>query len=502
MRLRLALPSVGLLLAALLTPQAAHAAPIEAPVVTSADYPSDGQQLRGVGRPGSFTFTRAAGDTDVVAFEYAVNDLSVRRRVEAPSGTATVLIAPPRDFTNEVYVWPIGAAGDVGPSTTYSFDVSWQLDGPVSSWPLDGTAGDLTATKVTFAEGRSGDAATFNGTTSRLSAGGPVVDAGRAFTVAAWAKVTNNTHVNTVVSQAGGFQLSYDNATRKWSFGGAVSDAPARRNVWEHLVGVYDPDAGQLRLYVNGREQAAKPAATPGSATGVFEIGRTFAGRIDDVRVWDRIVYPGELPDLVNGPVLQRAHWSFDEGAGTTAAPGATLRGGAAWIADGHEGGALSGGYAATSGPVVRTDESFSAVVWVRRSAFGTTNTALSQNGTRRSGFTLGFRDGKWSFDVPTSDTDGASVVSANIDPVLWPTDPAAWTLLAGVYDHPRRTISLYLDGQKMAEVSGVTAWNAGGATLIGRAKPAGPWRGDLDDARLYTGALTDRDVQNLYFGW
>ncbi|NAS20107.1 LamG domain-containing protein [Herbidospora sp. NEAU-GS84] len=528
--------------------------PADTPTVTSAAYPSDQPQLSGVGRPGSFTFTRASGDTDVVAFDYAVNDLSARRRVQAPSGTVSVLIAPPRDFVNAVYVWPIDAAGNAGPYATYTFDVSFVVDGPVSSWSMDEantspTAADaiggrtLNATGVTFTGGRSVKAAQLNGTSSYLSSSGTVLDTGKAFTVAAWAQVTNDTHVNTIASQNGnrasGFQLYYNHGDQKWTFGRrpsdadgvqpvkAVSDAPARQNAWEHVVGVYDPDAKQLRLYVNGRLQATQPSfTTPWNATGDFQVGRMkidgvlgnyFTGMIDEVRVWDRIVYPHEVADLVNRPVQHQVFWRFNEGAGTSAATStsqsgrtATLYGGAGWTTDGHEGNALSipssGQYAAASSFMTRTDGSFSAAVWVRRSAFGTTNTALSQDGSRRSGFTLGFRGGKWSFDVPASDTDGAAFVSAAIDPAQWPTDADEWTLLVGVYDHPRAQLRLYLNNQKVAEVSGTSTWNATGATQIGRAKLTGasasPWLGELDDAHVYTGALSDEDVINLFFGF
>ncbi|WP_133306055.1 LamG-like jellyroll fold domain-containing protein [Microbispora triticiradicis] len=538
------------------------AVPAGLPGVSSARYPGDEPTdpslwHDGIGRPGAFTFTRNAADPDVVAFDYAVDDITARRRVQASSGAATVQIAPSHDWLNTVYVWPVDQAGNLGPYAAYQFYVSFTAAGPVSHWTMDeaaasATAADavggktLTATDVSFGGGRSVKAAYLNGTGSHLATSGPVLDTGKAFTVSAWAQVTNDTHVNTVAAQEGnraaGFQLYYNHGDKKWNFGRrpsdadgvspvkAVSDAPARLNAWEHLVGVYDPAAAQLRLYVNGRLQSSQPAfTTPWNATGAFEIGRMkidgvlgnyFGGVVDEVRVWDRIVYPSEVADLVNRPPQHQGRWRFDEGSGTSAATStshtgraATLSGGAAWTTDGHDLNALalpgSGQYAATPAYVTRTDGSFTAVAWVRLTGAGRTATAVSQDGARRSAFTLGYRvfgtTGKWSFDLPDADTDTASLFSAAADPALAPVDPEQWTLLTGVYDYPRQEQRLYVNGQKVAVTAFGSPWNSTGALQMGRARSAGAatgyWPGDLDDVHVYTGVLTDEEILGLALG-
>ncbi|MEV6986139.1 hypothetical protein AB0M95_33440 [Sphaerisporangium sp. NPDC051017] len=40
---------------------------------------------------------RGPADADAVAFHYAINDINVRQCVRAPTGTASVLITPPKD---------------------------------------------------------------------------------------------------------------------------------------------------------------------------------------------------------------------------------------------------------------------------------------------------------------------------------------------------------------------------------------------------------------------
>ncbi|WP_182903039.1 LamG domain-containing protein [Microbispora sp. H10830] len=538
------------------------------PSVSSAQYPDDeptdpAQWHNGIGRPGSFTFTRAAGDTDVTAFDYAVDTISARRRIQAPSGTANLLIAPSHDWLTTVYVWPVDQAGNAGAHyATYQFYVSSVASGPVSSWSMDEaaaatTAADsagsspLTATGVTFAGGRLVKAASLNGTSSYLASSGPVVDTSKAFTISAWAQLTDTSHVSTVAAQVGdhasAFYLYFNSADGKWVFSQrpsdtdgvspirASSDAPARVNAWEHLVGVYDPSLQQLRLYVNGRLQSSQPAfATPWNATGSFQVGRSkidskfgnyFAGSVDEVRVWDRLLVKNEradeLSDLVNRPPQHQAAWRLDEGAGTSAASSTsqtgrtlTLGGGAGWTSDGHDLNALSmngtSGYAAAPGYMTRTDGSFTITTWARLGNAAKTATAASQDGTRRSAFTLGYRmfgsTGKWSFDAPDADSDTATLVSAAVDPAVYSVDLEQWTHLAGVYDHPRRQLRLYVNGQLVAQADGYSAaWNATGAFQLGRAKLTGAatgyWPGDIDDTHVYTGVLTDEEILNFALG-
>jgi hypothetical protein len=83
-------------------------------------------------------------------------------------------------------------------------------------------------------------------------------------------------------------------------------------NTWYHLVGTYDNSLGsnQAKLYING---VVAGNATGSSALAVsttaFSIGtqktffastRSFAGSIDDVRLWNRALSASEVQTLYN----------------------------------------------------------------------------------------------------------------------------------------------------------------------------------------------------------
>lgn len=120
---------------------------------------------------------------------------------------------------------------------------------------------------------------------------------------------------------------------RGGSFGAAQSPVNAvRAGAWSHLVGVHDPAANQVRLYVDG-----KLAATTSHAAGVgntlgsrFTIGVNsgavsgadyYSGGASDVAVWNHVLTDVEIKALATGLPLQQtgviSYWGLDETSGT-----------------------------------------------------------------------------------------------------------------------------------------------------------------------------------------
>ncbi|MFG3419262.1 LamG-like jellyroll fold domain-containing protein [Micromonospora sp. NPDC048063] len=174
------------------------------------------------------------------------------------------------------------------------------------------------------------------------------------------------------------------------------------------------------------------------------------------------------------------------------------------------------------NGRVLRTDQSFSVAVWVRPSALGGTQTAVSQMGAKQSAFYLGLRErvvngvteNRWSFSVFGADNDlnGDSKELLMMSRELNEEDISRWTHLVGVHDASRRQIRLYVNGVLEANVpfSGTFtgAFDATGPLAVGGGQwtPAGGtpgmvnrWRGEIDDLGLYQGALTDTAVKILF---
>lgn len=283
----------------------------------------------------------------------------------------------------------------------------------------------------------------------------------QAFSVSAWVKLTNKNVNMSMLSQAGtrasGFQLYYSKSSDRWIFNRHVSDTDDTQIIratsttvptlsWTHLLGVHDPVAKQIRLYVDGRLEASVAFTTPWHASGQLQVGRSrwngawqenLNGGIDEVKVWDYAIdddpyretgpptgtqdpadpqSKSEIWREANLPVQLTGHWKLnppESGPGDGTAPSEhgntkplTLQGGAQlladdqvfWTADGMGFLNLDGVDDQTVGPpgLLRTDRSFSVAAWVRVTnvpeSWSVTKpgaTVLSQDGAVNSGFKL-----------------------------------------------------------------------------------------------------------------
>jgi hypothetical protein len=285
------------------------------------------------------------------------------------------------------------------------------------------------------------------------------------------------------------------------------------------LTGVYDVAARQARLYVNGELAGSVAVSGTFAAGGPFVIGAGFAGDVDDVRVWDRLVYQGDLLVIIDEP-QREAEWLLDDRTGATAADSSgnghplTLAGGAGWIypdehgqGGGHNGGGAltftgSGGRASATGPVIDTSQGFTISAWVRPTALdGDWRTAVSIDGTAQSAVYLQYNKGNsWAFVMNTADRPdptGQVVARASEAAV-----PDAWTHLTAVYDPALQEIRLYVNGQREGSASYTTPWKATGPLHVGAAWTPTAWKnmflGDIDDVRVYGGVLDDGTIAGL----
>ncbi|MEU8195816.1 LamG-like jellyroll fold domain-containing protein [Microbispora amethystogenes] len=556
--------------------------PATLPKVTSADYPAGTpDEWKGsVGWAGAFTLAPGDGESDVTAFRWALDDpalATAATQVKIPAGqtSVNVRLAPRHDWLNALYVYAVDQAGNVGKTpAVYSFYVNLGF-GPEGHWRLDETSGTTAADSgatthpaaiaggATWSGGRVAGGLRLDGGTGYASTDGPVVHTDRSLSVSAWVLLNDKSKNSTVVSQDAvrgtGFQLYYSSGSKRWVFSKfdadiddktivrALSDAEPTTGIWTHLAGVYDAPRRQLRLYVNGILQSTTGPYpyTPWDATGPLQIGRVrshgayienFAGDVDDVKIWKRELSDdprtvndpalgNEIAAMAKQPPIQRGWWTFEEGAGTTAANTsdsrwpAALGGGAGWSGDGFDGGgalSLNGttGYAATPSAPLRTDHSYAVTAWVRLSGDDTcvlpnhAITVLAQDGATYSSFYLGYRliaeNGAavphWSFSTTPDAASGALTHAISAEPVDCSV-LNTWTHLAGVYDEQAKQIRLYVNGQ-LNDQRPVTGGWAAGALQIGRARYRSAavdyFSGDIDDVRAYTGILTDRQVVNI----
>lgn len=523
------------------------------PTVTSTAFPDNAEGDSVMGSSSSVTFA-ANGGTDTTSYEYVLNGdstaLSKKATPSTAGGSVTVTVAPDR-FVNWLHVRSVDKAANRSEVATVVFYAA-APPGPVGDWSLDesgdgtvavdGSGNGRDATLyggATWGDGVSGGALHLDGTNDYAATSGVVLDTSKSFSVSAWTRLTTSSGNRGVLSQDGthrsSFYLQYLASSDKfrWSFPVADSvERPAYVTVdslstvtqgeWVHLAGVYDKSAGQIRLYVNGVLQGSASYSAAWTGTGPLTIGRAltndtlvdfWSGDIDDVRVYDRVLLAGELQQV---PRLA-GHWKLNETSGTTAADSAGTRP-ATWSSSGVtrvagvEGNAVAvngtTGVLTTSGPSIRTDGSYTVTAWVRPDSLSKNGIAVSQLGSKVGGFNLGW---SWSDDyytylwsVRSSDQDATgSPLREAVDLFDVPTT-GAWTHLAAVYDARAHRLRLYVNGQAVDETYHASAWNAGGALVLGRGQVSdvtfSQWlTGGIDDVRAYSGVLSDQEIFDAY---
>jgi len=140
----------------------------------------------------------------------------------------------------------------------------------------------------------------------------PVLKTDQSFTISAWVLLDRLDGMRTAVSQSGvhesASRLKFHSVMGRWQFvlveedtltsesTSVFSNSSAETDDWVHLVGVYDADKSQIRIYVNGDlDGTASVSFTPFASSGPLIVGRTWwrdamvdqwTGGIDNVRVF------------------------------------------------------------------------------------------------------------------------------------------------------------------------------------------------------------------------
>jgi hypothetical protein len=136
-----------------------------------------------------------------------------------------------------------------------------------------------------------------------------------AMTLEAWVNPTKVDGWRTVLMKERGGDLAYAlyssglNRPSGYLLGSsATSTAALTANTWSHLAVTYD--ATTIRLYVNGVQRATATRANALAASaGVLRLGGNapwgewFAGKLDDVRVYDTALTAAQIQADMNTPV-------------------------------------------------------------------------------------------------------------------------------------------------------------------------------------------------------
>lgn len=533
-----------------------------------------------IGKSGRFTFSaNGVPDVKKYVYRFdngsevtvdAVNSSGV----PTLGGSATITVTPSHAAENVLTVRSVDQGGNSSGNYDYGFIVD-VLSSPVAHWAMDEASG----TTLNSAIAGGPNATAFNGTARvggrllgdkvgvgvdraiRLDgvddyaapASSPI-DTSRSFAVGAWVRLDAKGGDRVIASKDGGgtyasFYLQFEIDCDCWrmqvpsttdsnaAWTRADSTIKAQLGVWTHVAGSYDPASKRVKVYVNGVAEASVSGSVAAFnySSGQFRVGKANAfwnGDLDDVRVWDRLLDASQDLKPLQAPV-KVGQWDFEDCFGPTLLDESSFEHHGAFShdpddmanpvywGDGYDytcGAMFEGtaGAITTTGPVVRTDQSFTVAAYLRIDAMPTgVMTAVSQDGTWRSGFYLGVRQlsgvPSWSFTMHEEDSDpnqGGSTAGVTASAGIDELQVGQWVHLIGVYDAHAQKTRLYVDGVKVSVQNRTSRWSADGAWAMGRARWTSTggspqssdwWAGGLDRVWTFAGAMSDSQISALY---
>lgn len=139
---------------------------------------------------------------------------------------------------------------------------------------------------------------------------------------------------------------------------------------------------------------------------------------------------------------------------------------------------------------LVNTREGFAATAWVRLADLSEDRVAVSVDGNREAGFTLGYSAAEqvWSFEIPKYDADPFTRWRVASGPNTVEADE--WAHLAGVYDAYTHEMRLYVNGELVGAGERGSSWTASGPVQIGQGRDngqyGGHWHGRLAEVNVF----------------
>jgi len=326
-----------------------------------------------------------------------------------------------------------------------------------------------------------------------------------------------------VVNASGQLQLTSSNATGAALVTAGSAATAVASNAWTHTAAVFDP-AGSNALYVNGSlvALATSAAASNLAPSGLFVLGdsasaavaRPFSGLLDDVRVYNRVVPPGELA-LVAGASYPSGlvQWfTFDGSLANSVAGGATFtqtglvtyvsgRCGAGSAISFNNDSTVNAGSGAVGNYITATysaPSTYTVAVWMNSTAYYSGRDSLAFAMQPLGGGTV---------QIGRSTNNGwASVARSQAwigTAVPYTTIPSMnnWVHMVATVNVSTNTISTYVNGAFSASQS--TSFTVASAT--GFQLPcydttaACAFSGAFDELRIYNRVLSASEIAALY---
>ncbi|MCD6065969.1 MAG: 5-Nucleotidase domain protein [Bacteroidetes bacterium] len=430
--------------------------------------------------------------------------------------------------------------------------------GLTAYYPFNGNAVDASgngnngtvngATLVNDRFGNCNSAYSFNGTSNYIVVPNATdVDMGATedFTVAFWVKTASGNANGPMLSKStvgvfNGYQFFSDNTiaagycsspgqlsfyTASDAFEDACANGPVADDYtnWYFITGKYDHILNKSYLYVNGMLQGdiGESSGTISTIENLYLGCATngtlfFAGLLDDIRIYKRLLSNTEITTLYNEPnplnVGLMAYYPFDGNAmdGSGNGHNGTVNG-ATLVADRFGNANKAYSFDGTNDNIViphHTDidmlyDDFSICFWIKTASGNTDATILSKSDAG-DGYQF-FSDnpsplycntaGQLSFYTAASPTQDACANSAIAD------DYSNWYFITGVHDYAGNNTYLYVNGVLQTDVGQRAGSLNTSVDLCFGSYPGGIsfFNGLLDDIRIYKRALSGCEVNLLY---
>ena len=520
-------------------------------------YPIAGAQ--GIGGSG-LTLQWQPGSDAVAHDIYVGHDPANLKLLGRVEGAGQATLSPLAADTK--YYWRIDEIQEddtVATGTAWSFTTGglvgwWKLDESEGKDAADASENNHTGRLIGGAKwqpdgGRLGGALELDGNGGFVDLGNnPVFNCTDEVTIAAWVKVSELNKVwQTIVAKGDTtWRLSRNLSTNATHLGiGYPTDmhlVEGRVGVsdgqWHHIAGVYD--GRRISLYVDGKLDLSTYASgkIPANEYPLYigenseTRGRYWNGLIDDVRLYNCALAPGQIQALARGetpppvvrevslvspgdergtgPVRLVGWWKFDEADGTEAAdssgnnaPGA-LVGDAQWQPDGGKiGGAVKldgeGDYVEIGNEAAfDITDAITVAAWLKVDQFDKEWQSVVTKG-----------DSAWRLHRTRTER-ALTFHGAGIGPDQWgggvegtrPVDDGEWHHAAATYDGS--TVALYIDGKldRSAEIPGRIQTNDHPVLIGENSQRAGrEWNGLIDEVCIFACALDTDAVDALYSG-
>jgi catechol 2,3-dioxygenase-like lactoylglutathione lyase family enzyme len=383
----------------------------------------------------------------------------------------------------------------------------WKFEESEGDTAVDssGLDNDGTIVSAVRTQGPSGQALSFNGIDDYVDVLPATSFGAQQFTVAAWLNPQSGTRTCAYMRRVGGWHIRTSGG--EWDIileGGdrIRSGYNFPQNEWHHYAVSIDNISKTVVFYVDG-EQVGDPKTFSNGFSdlagriyiGQYSSSYRWEGGIDDVKLYRKVLSPGEVKGLFMENQTLSGHWPFDEDGGDIAMDDSGFeRHGAIVSAQRIEGpvnGALEfdgvNSYVEVP-PAERFGSGvFTAAAWLK-----------SENGTRTCAWMR--RIGGWHIRTSGGQLDlilegGGRIASGHYFPA------GEWHHYAVVVDNYAGTIAFYVDGQQAGDTHTYTEAfsEAPGTMYIGQYSASYRWEGGIDDPRFYSSALTQEDIAALY---